>query len=231
MAALSDEPAYVDLTEGLTAPYHLDRASLHPPRALDVHPGQTVLDMCAAPGGKTLVLALSLQGRGHLVANDLSPDRRRRLREVLESRLPSTLRATIRITGGDASHRGMREPAFYDRILLDAPCSSERHLLQAPDHLARWTPGRSRNLARRQYALLTSAFDALKPGGRLVYSTCALAPGENDGVVGRLLKRRDGVGIRNTDDEIGEVTDHGRIILPDRCDGAGPIYWSVIVRE
>ena len=119
--ALLLEPEGYCVSEGLLKAYYLDRASAAAARALDVKPGDHVLDMCAAPGGKTLLLALSLAGKGSLISNDRSSDRRRRLKDVVETHLPVAFRDIVNVTGHDASRWGLHEQDTYDRILLDAP--------------------------------------------------------------------------------------------------------------
>ena len=91
--------------------------------------GDRVLDMCAAPGGKSLLLAEAMGDAGRLVANELSPTRRAKLKTILEDCLPGEQRKHIQVTGHDATRWGLHEPDHYDRVLLDAPCSSERHVL------------------------------------------------------------------------------------------------------
>lgn len=208
--------------------YKMDPASIFAARALAVQAGDRVLDMCAAPGGKTLVLAETLGANGRLVANELSPKRRFRMMSVIKHYVPPDIRPQIDITGFDGSRYGLKVKDAYDRILLDAPCSGDRGLLHKPEELKEWTPKRPKNFAIRQYALLASAFMALKPGGRLVYSTCAISPYENDGVIEKLFKKKDGqFRVLENAAPIGEATQHGRLILPDQ-DQAGPIYFSVI---
>lgn len=211
--------------EGLE-PYFLDEASVFAAESLGVNPGDRVLDMCAAPGGKTLVLASKLQGNGSLQSNDRSPDRRLRLQHVIENSLPESWRSIINVTGYDGVKFGMHKKECYDRILLDAPCSSDRHVLNSPAHLEVWSVKRVKRLSVEQGSLLASAVDALAPGGTLIYSTCALSPMENDDVVKKILKKRKTMCL----DEIVEIpegadrTECGVHILPDRAAGRGPIY-------
>ncbi len=227
--AFARDVRYETLSEGYLQPYHLDAASANAARALGVRPGERVLDMCAAPGGKTLVLAAALAGSGELVSNELSAARRARLRTVVEEHLPEAWRAVVRVTGHDATRWGLHEPESYDRILLDAPCSSDRHLWGKPELLKEWTPARPKQLAHRQHALLCAGFDALKPGGTLAYCTCALSPCENDGVVEKLLKSRKGkVEVLAAEIPDTEPTEFGRIALPDRAAGSGPLYCALV---
>jgi 16S rRNA C967 or C1407 C5-methylase (RsmB/RsmF family) len=130
--------------------------------------------------------------------------------------------------------------AAFDAILLDAPCSSERHVLRqagalagsgaaaGSGALAEWSPSRIRGLAIRQWALLSSALIMLKEGGCLVYSTCALSPEENDGVVARAVaKYGESLSFDRpafTGGGEAEETLYGLSILPDRARGAGPMY-------
>lgn len=206
--------AQVAYDEGLTKPYHLDAASVIAAAALEVEPGERVLDLCAAPGGKSLVLAAALAGTsadgrgaaragsadgdatgemrdatGVLVCNERSSARRARLHRVLDAHLPPGTRALVRVTPHDAARWALYEPARYDRVLADVPCSSEQHVLQSAGALAEWSPSRTKRLAKGAYAIACAAVDAVRPGGRVVYSTCALSPAENDAVVERLLHR------------------------------------------
>ena len=170
-------------------PYYLDQASIYAAQALPPIDEGSYLDMCAAPGGKTLVLASGMGQGAQIQANELSRARRARLLTVLDEHLPPDIRTRIEVTGYDAATLPRYRKACYDRILLDAPCSSERHVITDEKYLACWTPARIKMLAQRQWALLSAAFLLLKQGGFLVYATCALADAENDGVVQRLLKK------------------------------------------
>jgi len=227
LEALKGEGNAVRLQFGKTLePYFLDEASVFAAKLLPVEPGMDVLDMCAAPGGKTLVLASMLQGVGSLQSNDRSPDRCLRLRHVIENSLPSQWRSIINITGYDGVKFGLHRKESYDRILLDAPCSSDRHVLQSPTHLAEWSAKRVKRLSVEQGSLLASAVDALRPGGEVVYGTCALAPLENDAVVAKILKKRPAMEVVRPDNvpEWAECTEFGYHVLPDRAGGCGPIY-------
>jgi len=205
-------------------PYFLDSASLTAAAFLPLEGGEA-LDACAAPGGKTLVLASRLGPAGSLLANELSSDRRRRLSAVLDRHLTPELRARVRVSGEDASSMCLRNAGRFSSILLDAPCSSERHVLADPGVLAEWTANRPRSLARRQWALLASAWLMLAPGGWLLYSTCALGPEENEEVVARLVEKRGSLVSVDAPEGPGwEARSLGAMILPDRGGGAGPLY-------
>ncbi|MFT4542996.1 MAG: 16S rRNA C967 or C1407 C5-methylase (RsmB/RsmF family) [Planctomycetota bacterium] len=217
---------------GMPRWYAMDIASIVAAQSLQVAEGDRVLDMCAAPGGKSLVLASGLGSRGELVVNDRSSTRRARLRKVLDQYLPVELRARVTVSGHDASKWGLHETNAYDRILLDAPCSSERHVLADPKALAQWSPARAKGLARRQYAMLAAALEAVRVGGRILYSTCSLVPDENEGVIERLLsdsKRAGRARVVPLEAPIGEANGHGWAMFPD-CSEWGPIWMAAIER-
>lgn len=229
--ALLEERNPVAFCEQLEATYYLDEASIIAARLLGVQKGDLVLDMCAAPGGKSLVLASALQGSGHLVANDRSATRRGRLKKVLKNHLSETWQQSIQVTGHDATKWGLYEQEAYDRILLDAPCSSERHVLNDPKALKIWRPSRPKALAIQQFAMLAAALEAVKVGGFILYSTCSIEPSENEGVIEKLFVKREG---RFTLEHIAvpeaEKRSHGSIILPDKANGRGPLYFCLIRR-
>lgn len=147
--ALLGDPRQTGWEEHLVEPYYLDTGSVAAARALPPG-GKNVLDLCAAPGGKTLVLAGSMDAEGELTANEYSRERRARLATVVERYLPPEMMARVRITGYDGSRWSRFETLCRDRILLDVPCSSERHVLVSEQHLDAWTPARIRNLVFRQ---------------------------------------------------------------------------------
>jgi 16S rRNA C967 or C1407 C5-methylase (RsmB/RsmF family) len=164
-----------------------------------------------------------------LVANERSAARRKRLRRVLDEHLPAEIRDRISVTGHDAARWGLYETDAYDRILLDVPCSAERRLLSAPRHLKHWSPARTRHLATQAFAMLAAAIDAARAGGLILYSTCALSPAENDGVIDKAQKKRAGrYRVRSAEVPWAEPTRHGYHILPDTAEGRGPIYLSLL---
>ncbi|MDR1316475.1 MAG: RsmB/NOP family class I SAM-dependent RNA methyltransferase [Spirochaetales bacterium] len=229
-AALKKEPAPVPFSSGLLAPYYLDAASLAAARALGESGNCRVLDMCAAPGGKTLVLASTLGREGFITANERSPDRRRRLLKVLDTHLPPDIRSRVGVTGRDAARWGLHEQNVYDIVLLDAPCSSERHIVLNPKYLESWSPARIRHLAQQAYAMLLAALAAAAPGGRILYSVCALCEEETDGVIRRAGERLpEGFTVLETGcATFSEKTLFGRKILPDTSRGTGPMYFALL---
>lgn len=225
-----DLPKPSKTSNGLLDTYLMDYGSLVAAQALGVQPGHQVLDLCSAPGGKLLILAEALQNNGFLWANELSSARRNRLKNVVRDYLPQELGFELKVTGHDASRFGLFQKAQFDRVLVDVPCSSERHVLHNSKELALWSPSRSRSLAKRQYAILTSALLCTKVGGNLLYSTCSISREENDSVLERLLKRKsDQVCVLDIQPKIGEKTSHGWILLPDETSW-GPIYFSLLQR-
>jgi 16S rRNA C967 or C1407 C5-methylase (RsmB/RsmF family) len=233
-AALAAPADRVAFDAGGGESYFLDSASIFAARTLDAaeaaRAGARILDACAAPGGKSLVLASSLGPGARLVSNELSSDRRRRLKEVLDRHLSPETRGRVEVWGRDAASLCRSMPLSFAAILLDAPCSSERHVLADPSALAEWTESRIRSLAMRQWALLSSALIMLEAGGSLVYSTCALSPEENDGVAARAAARYGAALAFERPEYRGpgeaEATEYGLAILPDRAGGAGPMYVS-----
>ena len=220
----------IAFTDGLIKPYMMDRASVIAAESLRLPENGIVLDACAAPGGKSLVLVSRMTEAVSLVSNEFSAERRHRLSRVLDEHLTEEKRAQIKITGYNAARLGKKKDLCYDAILLDVPCSSERHVITDKKALAKWTPARPRFLSTRQWSLLSAAFLILNKGASLVYSTCAISTVENDGVVSRLFKKYGSQVIideplfNEGEGSIGEKTQYGRIILPDKCDGMGPMY-------
>lgn len=238
LAKLKEEPVQVErpnrfAKEGLKEIYAMDAASIVAAETLAKSPGGKTLDLCAAPGGKSLILAESMSEEETLVVNELSDNRRKRLRRVLHEYLPEELLQKIKITGHDGSRWGLYEEGVYDRVLVDAPCSGERHLLETKGEMEKWSKKRGEKLAIRQYALLAAAWQAVKENGHILYSTCSINPKENDGVIAKLLKRKEGeVEKKAPEFEVRnlEATEHGFILLPDRSN-AGPIYFSLLKKN
>lgn len=213
------------------ASYTLDSASIRAAQALQPQPGDRLLDLCAAPGGKSLVLLETPQTQ--LIANEFSSARRRRLDEVLRTHVPPADRERVRTTGYDGNRFGLKTPGEFDRVLLDAPCSSERHLIEQ-GKIDEWTEARTKQLARRQYSLLCAAVLATRPGGTIVYSTCSISPLENDGVVKRLLERKGDEAMLDPDTQDLqdlERTGFGFQIFPDRAANQGPMYIARLRRK
>jgi NOL1/NOP2/sun family putative RNA methylase len=161
-------------------------SSMVPVDVLDPQPGEEVLDLAAAPGGKTVHLAARMRNQGRIGAVESVKGRFHRLRRNLE-RCGVTLADTYLADGAGV---GRKVPERFDRVLLDAPCSSEgRFTANDPESVAFWSLKKIREMSRKQKKLSISAVQALKPGGVLVYCTCTLAPEENESVIDDLLSR------------------------------------------
>ncbi len=230
--ALMQEQDHYTLSEDLIQPYYIDYASVLAARELDVQPGNAVLDLCAAPGGKSLIIAGKIGKSGLLVANDVSRSRRARLSRVLHSHLPEQVLRNLRITGFDGRTWCLHEQNRYDRILVDAPCSSERHVLHSLYHLKQWTPARTRHLSMQAYTLLVSALTACLPGGIVLYCTCTVSYLENDEVIRKLSRKKENLFIiLKPACMTGEPTEFGLQIWPDQTDNMGPIYISKLKKS
>ena len=205
--------------------YPLCAASLLPVLALNIAANDRILDLCASPGGKALAIGQQIDSSNTLTANEMSRERFLRLSQTLKSHLPASMfPKQIRLTNFDGRKRQIWTTTF-DKILVDAPCSSERHLVHSSStHL--WSVKRSKENARRQLDLLRTAMRNVKPnGGRIVYSTCSLSPHENDFLVEEFLREfADRIEVRREKFPFGEETKHGWIVLPRPW---GPIYLCI----
>lgn len=166
--------------------YLMDAASLLPVLALGLQPGDTVLDLCAAPGGKTLALLQTGCCR-NLAANDVSTSRTGRLQRVLHSYVPQDIRDRnrVRVTSWDGRKWGELEGDTYDRVLVDVPCTTDRHSLHEEENniFQRSRKKERQMLPMLQVQLLAAGLLATKPGGHVVYSTCSLSHLQNEYVV------------------------------------------------
>lgn len=142
----------------------------------DAKPGEFVLDLCAAPGGKTTALASSMRGEGILVANEIHPARAKILSENVERMGITNCFVTNEAPDNLCNHF----PAFFDKIVVDAPCSGEGMFRKEPAALECWSMANVAMCASRQKEILKSAMKMLAPGGVLVYSTCTFAPEEDE---------------------------------------------------
>lgn len=230
---------------GAEKSYFLDSASVLAALCLPLDGATDILDLCAAPGGKTLVLASRMSADAVLSSNERSPERKHRLTTVVQTCLPPEISERVKTSCSDGATWCTRQTECFDRILLDAPCSSERHVIADPKYLNSWSPSRIKTVTTEQWALLSSAYRLLRPEGILLYSTCALCPEENDGMIERLYKKfnKNGTAFDLLEpspkpDQISafaditlpeyEKTKYGYMIMPDKQKGAGPIYFSII---
>lgn len=166
--------------------YYLQEPSAMTPAAcLPVNPGEYVLDMCAAPGGKATALGDALHGQGLLVANDISTTRARALLRNIEL---SGI-ATVFVANEPPAKLVKSFPEFFHKIILDAPCSGEGMFRKEEALVRDWTPEKSQELSSIQKELLLNAYNMLRPGGMILYSTCTFAPIEDEEAVFYLLEQ------------------------------------------
>ncbi|WP_456433228.1 RsmB/NOP family class I SAM-dependent RNA methyltransferase, partial [Nitratifractor sp.] len=164
--------------------YIQNPSSMLAPLALDPRPDERILDLAAAPGGKTLMMAAMMDNRGEIAAVEPVKERFFRLRRNLQNgnaAIVTTFRKDGRGVGRACGPR-------FDRVLLDAPCSSEaKFRADDPHSYAYWSPRKIKESRKLQKRLILSAWESLTPGGRMLYSTCSFAPEENEEVVDFLL--------------------------------------------
>ncbi|MBQ8586959.1 MAG: RsmB/NOP family class I SAM-dependent RNA methyltransferase [Oscillospiraceae bacterium] len=165
--------------------YYLQEPSaMAPARLLSPEPGERVLDLCAAPGGKSTQLGAMLQGEGLLVCNEIHPKRAR----ILSSNIERMGIANALVLNEHPAKLAERFPAYFDRILVDAPCSGEGMFRKEDAAVSDWSVETVTMCAGRQKEILHSAAQMLRHGGVLVYSTCTFSPEENEGVISGFLK-------------------------------------------
>ncbi|EPY26155.1 hypothetical protein AGDE_11513 [Angomonas deanei] len=226
--------------------YIMDYASAVVVQQLQLTSSDSVLDMCAAPGGKTVCIAQYLSNYNNmnlLTANEFARERFLRLKRTLREYIPTRNNYNnphyLNTVHYDMSMRDgqtLFAPDKYNKILVDAPCSSERHLITQNDREGNSTEYKKFNeqtsleIATTQKALLLRAFENVKEGGLVVYSTCSLSPYENDDLV-KECQRVTRAEMKIVTDEnhpcsLGEPTPvGGRLILPDVSDNWGPMYF------
>jgi len=165
--------------------YVQEIASMIPGLVLDPKPEDVVLDLCASPGSKTTQIAQLMGNKGLIVANEI--DYKRVSSLIHNVKKCGLLNEVIISIPGEKI--GDVLPNYFDKILLDAPCSAEGTIRKSKKVLYHWGLKNIQKMSRIQKGLIASAFRALKPGGIMVYSTCTIAPEENEGVVDYLLKK------------------------------------------
>ncbi|CAH1254951.1 NSUN3 [Branchiostoma lanceolatum] len=216
-------------------------ASLLPVLALDVQQDDSVLDMCAAPGGKSLAL-LQTAKFGLLTSNEPDLWRKRRLVDTLQSFIPQEILDTrVDVTKLSGVHFQDVTPNIFDKVLVDAPCSNDRSWLYSKNIIGmQMRMEDRRHLPELQASLLRSALHAVKPGGSVVYATCTLSQQENDEVMESVLKqvsknsksRIEVINLNNLTENFQKVfrfdslTRYGQLVLPYLDANWGPMYFA-----
>lgn len=184
-AVAADHKAGADPLHHAGAYYMQEPSAMSAVTVLAPQPEERVLDLCAAPGGKSTQIAAALGGKGILWCNEYVPARARILIQNLE-RCGVTNAA---VTNLDTGVLCRALPEWFDAVLVDAPCSGEGMFRKEPDALAMWSEDNIRLCAERAAGILDNAAMAVRPGGRLVLSTCTFAPEENELQVAAFLRR------------------------------------------
>lgn len=163
-------------------------SSMLPAYLLELAENQAILDMCAAPGGKSLLMAEITNDKAIIFANDINKIRRERLTYNINKQGATS----IVVVGNDGCTIGKGLNKYFDRILLDAPCTGEGIIhLKNNKKFRGWSERKVKSLVKLQKKLIESAYNALKQGGVIVYSTCTLNPFENEGVIDYILSKYD----------------------------------------
>ena len=175
----TDSGAGTGLLHEAGAFYLQEPAAMLPGAVMNARPGEWILDLCAAPGGKATQMALAMEGQGLLVANDPVENRAHVLSRNLERMGVAHAVVTCAMPDALAS----RWPELFDAVMVDAPCSGEGMFRREPASRAEWKPEMAAGCVKRQREILTAAARLVRPGGRLVYATCTWNPEENSGNV------------------------------------------------
>ncbi len=212
--------------------YYIQEASaMAPVKWLDVRPGMRVLDLCAAPGGKSTEIACDMDNKGIFITNEPEPDRAK----ILSLNIERSAIGNALVTNEMPDRLSARFEGFFDRILVDAPCSGEGMFRKNPEAVNEWSPGNVSYCAERQAGILKEAAKMLIPGGIMVYSTCTFSRDENEGMIEGFLK--DNKDYSPVDpDTVKKLpegfikTDYGIRIYPHKVRGEGH-FFSILKRE
>ena len=180
-----DSTAGVDVLHEAGAWYLQEPSAMLPAAVLNAQPGEHVLDLCAAPGGKSTQSGLRMGGEGVLVCNEPVWERAKILSQNIERMgIPNAL-----VVSAYPDQLAQRWPESFDAIQVDAPCSGEGMFRRHPETRAEWSPESPAGCAKRQAEILDRAAEMLRPGGRMVYSTCTMNRTENEDTVDAFLSR------------------------------------------
>lgn len=197
--------------------YYLQEPSaMTPASRLKIKPGEKVLDLCAAPGGKATALAANLQGEGLMVANDINTARARALLRNIEL---FGIRNSF-VTNEPPHVLAEKFPEFFDRIMVDAPCSGEGMFRKNPLVVEAWEEKGPEYFSALQKDIIVHAADMLKPGGTMFYSTCTFSPLENESTITWLLQERPEMEVIPMEDYEGfsqGLTSYGDLTFHPAC--------------
>ncbi|KAM9319467.1 tRNA (cytosine(34)-C(5))-methyltransferase, mitochondrial [Gastrophryne carolinensis] len=232
-------PAQRHETGKIKGHYILNAASLLPVLALDVKDQERVLDMCAAPGGKSIAI-LQCASLGHLHCNEPDIPRAEWLRKTLESFVPLSHKNILSISQLDGRLIGKLSAKSYDKVLVDAPCSNDRSwLFSSHTDTAKSRIMERKTLPLIQTELLRSAINTLRPGGTLIYSTCTLSKAENSDVISNILNTCNDVILvdlspmaRALSHEFTFASNipYGLLVVPDKDKSWGPMFVSKLIK-
>ena len=193
---------------------------------LRAQPGERILDLCAAPGGKTTQLAASLAGEGLLVSNEPEPGRAK----VLAANLERMGVRNAAVVNAYPDALAKRWPGYFDAVLCDAPCSGEGMFRRDPASRNEWSPGSPAGCAKRQAEILDRAAELVRPGGRLVYSTCTFNRNENEESILNFLERHPEFSPEDFELPGAGRSENGMIrIWPHRVRGDG--HFAALLRK
>lgn len=190
--------------------YIQEPSAMAPAGLLEVQPGEHVLDLCAAPGGKSTQLGAVMKGQGLLVCNEINPSRAKILSENVERM--GIVNALV--TNETADRLAAVFPNYFDKILVDAPCSGEGMFRKNEEAGKEWSPENVAMCAERQDGILDCAAAMLRQGGRMVYSTCTFAIEEDEGSIARFLMRHPEFHVIRVENQIPE----GTILVPGQTE-------------
>ena len=196
---------------------------MSPVALLDPQPGERVADLCSAPGGKTTQIAGRMMGEGFLLCNEYSPKRAK----ILSRNIERMAVANALVTNEDTARLAERFPEGFDKVLIDAPCSGEGMFRKEEAAITDWSQETVEMCARRQAEILDNGAKMVRPGGRLVYSTCTFAPEEDELAVAAFLERHPEFELVKLPEtipaEFRQHEDVGLQLLPSR-DGVEGFY-------
>ena len=207
--------------------YYLQEASAMSAVALlDPQPGEKICDLCAAPGGKTTQIAGRMGGEGFLLCNEINPKRAKILgRNIERMGVGNAL-----VTNEHPGRLAEKFPGFFDRVLIDAPCSGEGMFRKEEAAVTDWSQETVEMCARRQAEILDSGAQMVAPGGRLVYSTCTFAPEENELTIAAFLERHPEFSPEPTDAPWFTPAGEGQFkMLPHKMLGEG--HFGAVLRK